>query len=332
MKKIFSFLVLFSICISFLSCGENGQKSNTVERAVESKEKRAIPEFNADSAYYYIERQVAFGPRVPNTKAHKECAEFLSNSLNRFADTVIIQKAVLQAFDGTKLNAQNIIGVFQPEKKKRILLCAHWDSRPFADYDPNPDNFFKPIPGANDGASGVGVLLEIARLVSITKPELGIDIIFFDAEDYGQHEKVDIQKEDTWCLGSQYWSKNPHKPDYYAKYGILLDMVGAENAVFGKEGYSLYFAPTVVRKVWKTAQRIGYSKFFVDQETGYITDDHYYVNSIRNIPCIDIIHYDPQTPHRFFPYWHTLKDNMDAISKETLKAVGQTLITVIIEE
>lgn len=332
MKRLFSVLPALFLGILIYSCGERGQKTTTVNVQESGGKRLEAPAFNADSAYNFIAAQVAFGPRVPNTRAHAQCADYLSSTLSRFADTVIVQQAKVHAFDGTLLNIKNIIGVFQPENKRRVLLCGHWDSRPFADHDPNPDNFYKAIPGANDGASAAGVLLEIGRLLSVSHPNIGIDIVLFDAEDYGQHEMVDIQKEDTWALGSQYWSKNPHTPDYTARFGILLDMVGASNAVFGKEGYSLYYAPHVVRKVWKVAQRLGYGNMFVNKETGYIMDDHYYVNLHRGIPTINIIHYDPSTPHRFFPQWHTLKDDMDIIDKETLMAVGQTVLTVIFEE
>ena len=176
-------------------------------------------------------------------------------------------------------------------------------------------------------------MLEIARLLSKNEPKIGVDIIFLDAEDYGQPQNSTYpQQEDTWALGTQYWAKNPHKPGYYAKYGILLDMVGAKGANFLHEGYSMKYAPDVVRKVWATAQRLGYASFFIDKESSTVTDDHYYVNTISGIPTIDIIHYDNTSGTGFFPYWHTHNDNMDNISKETLKAVGQTLLTVVFEE
>ncbi len=320
---------VYIIVLLFASCSTSIKDDS--KQLDSSKPSLYIPEFNVDSAYYFIEKQVSFGPRVPNTKAHQLCAEWMTSVLSDFSDTVYVQATKVRAYNGTILNIQNIIGSFNPEKRSRIILCAHWDSRPYADYDPNPANHYTPIDGANDGASGVGVLLEIARLLSKHKAPVGIDIILFDAEDYGKHENYKGQAEDSWALGSQYWSKNPHISNYYAKYGILLDMVGASNATFKIEEYSYYFAPGIVRKVWETAQRIGYGNFFSNDRGGYILDDHYYLNTIRGIPTINIIHQETQHGHGFFKQWHTIDDNMDVIDKETLKAVGQTVITVVFE-
>lgn len=172
-------------------------------------------------------------------------------------------------------------------------------------------------------------MLEIARQIGQKDPGVGIDIIFFDAEDYGTPEFVDDYKADTWCLGTQFWAKNPHVPNYRADFGILLDMVGAKDATFFKEGTSLKKAPNIVDMVWRTARDLGYGKFFINATGGYITDDHQYVIEGRNIPCIDIINYDPDNDHGFGWYWHTQKDNMDNIDRETLKAVGQTVLEVI---
>ena len=289
------------------------------------------PTFDKDSAYAYVERQVAFGPRVPNTAAHQACGDWLEQTLGGFADTLYVQHARVRAFDGTLLNIRNIIGVFNPEQRRRILLCAHWDSRPFADHDPDPARHYTPIDGANDGASGVGVLLEIARQLHRQQPQVGIDIIFFDAEDYGKHHHHPGHDEDSWALGSQHWARNPHRTDYMASYGILLDMVGAADATFRQEGFSMMFAPDIVRKVWNTARQAGFGHYFLEEKGGYVTDDHYYINTIRNIPSINIIHQDPTTPHGFFPQWHTVDDTMEYIDPFTLEAVGQTVLHVIFE-
>jgi Zn-dependent M28 family amino/carboxypeptidase len=271
-----------------------------------------------------------FGARVPNTEAHRQCADFLIKTLQKYADNVITQDAKLKAFNGTILNSKNIIAEFNPQAHSRILLCSHWDSRPFADQEKDENKRKMPVPAANDGASGVGVLLEVARLLSITKPSIGIDIIFFDAEDYGQSEHSKGENvEDSWCLGTQYWAKNLHRPNYSAKFGILLDMVGAPNATFAMEGTSVYYANDIIEKVWDVAAKSGYSDYFIYKKTSAITDDHSYVNSIAGIPCIDIIHYDPSTSSGFGSYWHTLNDNMSNIDKKTLKAVGQTLMNLI---
>ncbi len=326
------FLVLAILAGSF---GMTGCNSTTRDNSGEEADNQVaapaieVPVFNADSAYYFVDRQVAFGPRVPNSNAHQEAAIWLTETMERFADTVYVQETRVRAYNGTILNIRNIIGVFQPELRRRILLCAHWDSRPYADYDPDPEKHYTPIDGANDGASGVGVLLEVARLLSKNTPGRGIDIILFDAEDYGNHRFSDLPDGDNWALGSQYWARNPHRPDYNAHYGILLDMVGAGGATFKREGYSMLYAPDIVRKVWENARKLGYGQLFQNQDGSFITDDHYYINKIRNIPTINIIHQDNTTPHGFFPEWHTTADNMDVIDPYTLKAVGETVLHTI---
>lgn len=330
-KQAFFFIFgIHVLALMLFSCGGNaGRDDNASSGDAIEVRRTPPPAFNADSAYFFVSEQVAFGPRVPNTEAHRHAGKWLAKTLGSFADTLYTQETRVRAYDGTVLNIKNIIGAFQPEKRRRILLCAHWDSRPYADYDPDPANHYTPIDGANDGASGVGVLLEIARLLHQQAPDVGVDIIFFDAEDYGRHRFSDRPDEDSWALGAQHWARNPHRPDYFARFGILLDMVGASDAVFKREGYSMLYAANIVRKVWETAQRLGYGHMFVNRDGGFITDDHYYVNMIRNIPTINIIHQNDTTPHGFFPQWHTMADNMDVIDKYTLRAVGETVVAVV---
>ncbi len=326
MKK--AIYILFLIPLMFFTCK---QDKDTPTGTKPAEYKIHIPDFNADSAFAYIEKQVAFGPRVPNSEAHAQCAAYLANKMKSYTDEVIVQEFQARAYNGEILNGKNIIASFLPEKSSRIFLCAHWDSRPYADHDENPQLQNTPIDGANDGASGVGVLIEIARQLHINQPNIGIDILFFDAEDYGEPKSTQSNKEDTWGLGSQYWSRNPHRINYRARFGILLDMVGAKDATFTKEGYSMEYASDIVNKVWDIAKKIGYQKYFIDKKTGYITDDHYYVNKIARIPTIDVIHIDPKT-YTFFEHWHTINDTMENIDKETLKAVGETVITVVFLE
>ncbi len=321
---------LLFIAFSFTSCGqrqhvENGTTAMNEEQSIPV----TSPEFNADSAYQFVANQVNFGPRVPNTKAHKDCGLYLESELKRFGATVFIQEALLKAYNGTMLESRNIIGSYNPEEKKRILLFAHWDSRPYADSDPDRSNHFTPIDGADDGASGVGVLLEIARQIQQKAPAVGIDIIFFDAEDYGTHASQIERSPDTWCLGSQFWAKNPHVPNYKAEYGILLDMVGHKDALFYKEQLSFKYGSPIVEKIWKTARDLGYGRFFMNAKGGWLTDDHQYVMAGRNFPCVDIINYDPDSEKGFRAHWHTLDDTIDNISTTTLKAVGQTVLEVI---
>lgn len=324
-KLIYGLLTLTLVS----ACGQSKSPSNTEEQVVVTKTSDT-PQFHADSAYLYVENQVNFGPRVPNTKEHKACADYLAAELKRFGADVKVQEINVTAYDGSTLEARNIIGSYNPQNPKRILLFAHWDTRPFADSDPNSGNHHKPISGADDGASGVGVLLEIARQLNWKAPQVGVDIIFFDAEDYGTPEFYEGDApSDTYCLGTQFWAKRPHVPNYKADFGILLDMVGGKNAVFFKESTSMRYAPMIVDKVWSTARKLGYGKYFINAAGGGIVDDHQYVIQGRNIPSIDIINYDPESEGGFPPYWHTLNDNMSNIDKETLKAVGQTVLEVV---
>ncbi len=308
-----------------------GSKEEKVEE--EKKKDIPVPAFNQEQAYQFVAEQVAFGPRVPGTEPHKKTEEYLVRQLEEMGASVTRQKFEAETYEGEIWNLTNIIGSILPENKRRVLLGAHWDSRKMADKDTERTN--EPIDGANDGASGVAVILEIIRTIqqSDIKPEVGIDIIFFDGEDNGPPQGENVSgAESWWCLGSQYWSKNKHIPNYSAYYGILFDMVGAENAQFHKEGYSMKYAPGIVNKVWNAAERIGYGNFFFPGEVDPITDDHFFVNKYAKIPMIDIIPYDPLSNNFFPAYHHTHNDDMDIISQETLKAVGQTALQVIYEE
>jgi len=330
MKQI-AIIILTSLI--YVSCNPPARPPASNEETTTQKPAVQVPDFNSDSAYESVRAQLAFGPRVPNTPAHARCAAFLTGKLKTYSANVVVQKGTIRAYNGTPLNFQNIIASWKPETNNRILLCAHWDSRPYADHDPDPKNRRKPVDAANDGASGVGVLMEVARQLSLVSPSVGVDIILFDVEDYGPPQDQTMNNADEqWGLGSQYWAKNPHKPDYFARYGILLDMVGAKNATFLMEGISMQYAADIVKKVWSTANRIGYSSYFLFEQGGYITDDHVPINKIRNIPTIDLIHLDKNSETGFYPYWHTTGDTFDKIDKNTLKIVGQTLLTVIYEE
>lgn len=304
---LFVFLILFASCNSAEANKEESPKENIVRL-----------EFNADSCYNYLAKQVDFGYRIPSTKEHKECGKYLVSTLEQFADTVITQDVDLRAYNGTILESRNIIASWNPLSKNRIMLCAHWDTRPICDEDPVYENTKKPVLGANDGASGVAVLLELARLFSISEPNVAVDIILFDSEDYG-HTDV----EHSYCLGSQYWSKNFHTPNYKARFGILLDMVGGKGAKFAKDVVSTYFANDVVNDVWNTASSLGYGSLFINEAGGSLIDDHFYVNTMAGIPCIDIIDYT--LDEGFPPTWHTVNDNLENIDKEVLKAVGTVL-------
>lgn len=321
--------ILLSTLFLILASCEDKQKAKPVAQTTSQKQVVNIPDFNADSAYNYVKKQLDFGPRVPGSDAHDQCAEWFVDFFNDKADTVYVQNFRTRLYNGKGIDGKNIIASFNPEAKKRILLAAHWDSRPFADCDPDEKNWNKPIDGANDGASGVGVLMEIARLLKDNKINAGVDIILFDLEDYGAPRYLNYMTNDDWALGSQYWSKHPHIYNYRAYFGILLDMVGASNPRFPKEYYSYQFAPSLSDKVWNTARGLGYYDYFVDEIGHPINDDHIYVNANANIPMIDIIHLVDSDVTSFYPYWHTLKDNIEQIDPKTLGMVGDVVVNVI---
>ena len=330
MKTYFKIIIWPLLLVAFLACGNKGRR-DVDETQGKPQRVVIVPSFNADSAYCNIKEQVAFGPRVPNSKAHVACSKYLIGKLSEYGAKVYTQQARLTAYDGTLLNACNIIGTYNPECKRRVLLLAHWDSRPWADADPVEANRSKPILGANDGASGVGVLLEVARQLQQQSPAIGIDILFADAEDWGPRQDENVAHEESaWALGTQYWANNPHVVGYNARFGILLDMVGGENSVFKYEDYSEYYAKDINRKVWKAAHKLGYGKTFRRENGGGVTDDHLFVNRLARIPCIDIIPSDDR--YGFYKYWHTTQDDMNGIDRLTLKAVGQTVLEVIYNE
>lgn len=326
-KNIFA---VISLVLLVASCG-NLKKQTTDESA---SLQPVGPVFCADSAYLYCQAQCDFGPRTMNSKAHDDCEKWIISKFESFGMQVTPQKAVLKGYDGTSLNSTNIIASYRPDLTDRVLLCAHWDSRPWADNDPDEANWKTPVMAANDGASGVAVMLEIARLLSKDTLQLGVDFICFDAEDWGVPQwNEDNFDSDSWALGAQYWSTNLHKKGYRARFGILLDMVGGQGAQFYKEAMSVQYANHVVEKVWRAAQVVGYGSMFPSQQGTGVTDDHISVNTKAKIPTIDIIPYYPNCEQSSFgPTWHTVNDDMEHIDKNTLQAVGQTLIQVLFSE
>jgi hypothetical protein len=312
------FKVAIVLLFFFYSCNTDPKEKPSTENGV-NVAKEDVPNFNADSAFSFVKKQVDFGPRVPNSKAHDDCAKYLVKKFESYGLTVNQQKGVVKGYDGKSLNFNNISAQYQPNNPKRVMISAHWDSRPWADHDDRDTS--KPIDAANDGASGVAVMLEIARLISKMKLDVGVDFVCFDIEDYGKP-----WVDDSYCLGSQHWSKNfPLK--YKPIYGVNLDMVGDPSAVFTYEGLSVEYGKLIVDKIWSSAHTLGYGKYFSFDQTSPIIDDHAYVNRYANFPCIDII--DRSTPHSFSATWHTHDDNIKNISPQTLKAVGQTLMFVL---
>lgn len=291
-----------------------------------------VPKFQADSALVLLQKQISFGPRIPNTAAHRATGDFIVARLKSLGAVTTVQQFQATTYDGQVLQLRNIIGSFRPDVQKRVVLAAHWDTRPFSDKDANAPK--KAFDGANDGASGVAVLLELARHLA-QAPNVGIDLVFFDGEDWGFEGTgapvLPTGLDSWWCLGSQHWARHPHKPGYKAYYGILLDMVGGRDAHFFREGTSRFYAPKLVERVWSTAARLGYSSMFITQDQEAITDDHLFVNELANIPMVDIVPYDPNYGY-FGTFHHTQQDNLDIIDKATLEKVGTVVLDVIWRE
>lgn len=337
MKIIWGAVVAAAVIGGAYSYKNAHQVSPDVQEVEEAEKLNPVgPTFNADSALAFCEAQCDFGPRIMNSEAHEKCGKWIVEKFRQFGCEVETQKADLKGYDGTILKNTNIIAHYNPKATTRILLCAHWDSRPWADNDPDSANWRKPVMAANDGASGVGVMLEIARLLQADKKlnaQIGVDFVCFDAEDWGTPQWADVQDQgDSWALGAQYWSENK-SADYQPRYGILLDMVGGQGAQFYREGMSMQYASSIVKKVWRAARQTGYGSFFPNSDGGMITDDHIPVNQKAKIPTIDIIPYYPDCQQSSFgPTWHTVSDDMAHLDKNTLKAVGQTIIQVLYTE
>lgn len=319
--------VIYTLCLAGFLCG-----CGTTKKQVEQQPIVNI-QFNADSAYQFCAAQCDFGPRTMNSEAHERCAQWISQKFQQYGYTVELQKADLKGYDGTILKSTNIIASSQPSTPNsqlpKVLICAHWDSRPWADNDPDSANWRKPVMAANDGASGVAVMLELARLIQQHDSlNVAVDFICFDAEDWGIPQWDETgDGTDSWALGAQYWAKKYQEKSIHSQpstlnyqYAILLDMVGGQGAKFYQEGYSKQKAGRIVEKIWRAAHAAGYGSTFPMQESGFVTDDHVPVNDIANIPCVDIINHYPDCPQSSFgPTWHTVNDDMQHIDKNTLQ-------------
>ena len=312
-----------------VACGTTKKSQSEDQKAVNVM-------FSADSAYAFCAAQCQYGPRTMNSEAHEKCGEWIAEKFRQYGCEVELQRADLKGYDGTILKSTNIIAKSQKQTTgPRILICAHWDSRPWADNDPDSANWHKPVMAANDGASGVAVMLEIARLLQENdSASMAVDFICFDAEDWGIPQWENDGDADSWALGAQYWAEQcPKSIANSYQYGILLDMVGGQSARFYREYFSMKYARNIVEKVWQAAAAAGYGSYFPAEDVGGVTDDHLPVNEKAGIPCIDIInHYPDCEQSSFGPTWHTISDDMQHIDKNTLQAVGQTLVQVLFSE
>lgn len=289
------------------------------------------PAFIADSAMAYVEAQCAFGPRVPGTKAHEDCGDWIMSTFKGFGAEVSELRTTLNGYDGQPLPCRNLQARLNPDAGDRILITAHWDSRAWADNDPDAQNHHSPVMAANDGASGVAVMLELARIIHETGLNYGIDFICFDLEDQGtpQWAETDAEDDDFWCLGSKYWAEQAYAIGYQARFAINLDMVGGRGCRFAMEGFSQRYGQTLVSMVWHLAHQLGFGDYFPLRESGFVTDDHLPINQIAHIPAIDIIPHFDGGPSSFGPTWHTVSDTPNAIDPEVMRAVGQTLLQLI---
>ncbi len=323
--KIVTLLILPILMAS--SCKHN-QDNQSAATTTSTENKITKPAFSSDSAYVFTQQQVDFGTRVPGTPAQQKCAAFFEQKLKNYGASVVMQKTNVVVYNGKSVPCINVIASYNTTAKRRLMICTHWDARPFADQDDSA--VAAPILAADDGGSGSAILLEIARQLQQKKSEIGVDLIFLDVEDYGQPEYDLNQKQgDFYCLGTQYWCKNPHVLNYKAENGILLDMVGAKGATFTYEGVSMQYAPEFMKQVWNNAAQLGYGNFFIKENTDQIIDDHYYINQMARIPTIDIISRTYNTRSGFPAHWHTHDDNMSIIDKLTLQAVGETVLATI---
>ena len=328
MKRLLYILLLVS-SIALTNCGNKTQQSNTRD----SIPMQNCPEFIAQNAMRHIVKQCEFGPRVPGSQAWKTCGDSIVAWFTNLGLQVNEQQTTVTIYDGSTLPCRNITASLNTDNRDRILLCAHWDSRPWADNDPNEENHKKPILAANDGASGVAVLLELARILSQADSiKTGIDFVCFDVEDAGTPQWYDGEMdtdESTWCLGSKQWALQAVQSGYQARFGILLDMVGGRGSTFAREGFSLQYARPVVDMLWHIAQQNGFGHYFPLREGNYITDDHCNINEIAHVPCLDIVPYHTDGPSSFGPTWHTVNDTPDNIDPNVLEAVGQCVLQLI---
>ena len=314
--KIFILITIFVLIVA--GCSQDSPKP-VAQKAQPQKPAITVPQFDGANAFKYLTAQTDFGPRNPNSKGHDNCLQYLQSEMRKYADAVNLQPFTMPGYKNETLKLTNIISSFNLQSTSRILLVSHWDTRPMADQETLAQKKNKPVLGANDGASGIAIMLEMARHFKSAPPPIGVDMLFVDGEDYGNESDLK-----NYFLGARYFAK--HKPNGYAPvFAILLDMVGDKQLEIKREPYSLRFAPDIVNLVWSTAKEIGVSQF-ADAEQRPVADDHLPLNE-AGIRTIDLIDFD--YPDETNKYWHTLEDTPDKCSSESLEAVGKVLLTVI---
>ncbi len=310
-------LLLTALCLT--GCAQDSPKKTAEPAAEKQIPAPLIPAFNGNNAFQYLTAQTNFGPRNPGSAGHRNCQNYLYSELQKYAEAVNLQPFTIQGYEKETFKLNNIIASFNLRSTSRVLLVAHWDTRPWADQEPDHKHSDKPILGANDGASGVAVLLEIARCLKSSQPSVGVDILLTDGEDYGKEGD-----KNGYLHGARYFAKNL-PPGFSPMFGILIDMIGDKELEIMKERYSLTFAPDVIDMVWGKAKELGVHQFS-DKLQGYVTDDHLPLNNV-GIKTIDLIDFDyPDTSNQ---YWHTHRDTPDKCSPESLEAVGKVLMAVI---
>lgn len=323
-------MILAIMCGAVVSCASSAGKpdsrvSDEVSADVGTQSMPApASTFNTDSAMAYLQRQVDFGPRVPGSDAHRRCADWIALTLRDMGYTVTDNtESVTHPVSGNKVSVRNIYAQSNPDATDRIVLLAHYDTRPWADHDADPSKHNTPIDGANDGASGVAVALEVARNISGLAPDKGVDILIVDLEDSGTYND-----DESWCIGSRHWAEHlPYKPGQQPRFAVLLDMVGGKDAVFYREYFSEAYASAINDLVWQTAKGAGHGDRFIDKVGGAINDDH--LSLLRaGIPAIDIIEMNVANGG-FNPTWHTTDDNIDNIDPATINAVGHVITKLI---
>jgi hypothetical protein len=322
LKKI-HYLIVLSTAVLFYSCSKE-VKQEAAKPLYELQKNSNAPKFDGDNAYTQVETQVKFGPRNPGSKGHQAALNYIQSELKKYTGSVELQNFTYAGYDSVTLQLTNIIAKFNPEKKNRIMFFAHWDTRPRAEHAAKAALKDKPILGANDGASGCGVLLELARILKDNKINYGVDLVFLDGEDYGKEHDLN-----NFCLGSKYFAAN-YPANKLPAFGVLLDLVGDKQAVFEREGSSDKFAPNVVSLIWSIAQQLNAPVFSQDGGSE-IYDDHIPLNQ-AGILTADIIDADlvgADTPVKRRNYWHSENDTMENISKDTLQQLGNVLTYLI---